>query len=144
MILTLSLTSSCIVRFTFHSFADSSPSDIEEVAVQVTEHCHTAPSISSTTAHRQNMAPAVPSNRMDTSGSTLALNNTLMGKFKPAKIFKGAVEPQQPSASASYSARPSNSGPRHITGISFDDRGDQVITAAEDETFRLYSCKTGK
>ena len=31
-----------------------------------------------------------------------------------------------------------------MTGISFDDRGDQVITAGEDETFRLYNCKTGK
>lgn len=37
-----------------------------------------------------------------------------------------------------------NPTPRHITGISFDDRGDQVITAGEDETFRLYNCKTGK
>lgn len=85
------------------------------------------------------MGPAVP----NTSGSTLALSNALMGKFKPAKIFNGAVEPQQPNT-FSYPARPSNSAPRHITGISFDDRGDQVITAAEDETFRLYSCKTGK
>lgn len=37
-----------------------------------------------------------------------------------------------------------NAGPRHITAITFDDRGDQVLTASEDETFRLYSCKTGK
>ena len=34
--------------------------------------------------------------------------------------------------------------PRHITAISFDDRGDTLITAAEDDTFRLYNCKTGK
>src|SRR5882762_11817535 len=98
---------------------------------------------------------------MDTSASTLALTNSLMvrstivvakalnvqciiqGKFKPAKIFKGAVEPLPPSTPGSYS-RAQNTGPRHITGISFDDRGDQIVTAAEDETFRLYNCKTGK
>jgi len=34
--------------------------------------------------------------------------------------------------------------PRHITGITFDDRGDTVVTAAEDETFRVWNCKTGK
>jgi COMPASS component SWD2 len=67
----------------------------------------------------------------------------MQGKFKPAKIFKTAVEPPSPTP-GSYSQRSANTGPRHITGISFDDRGDQVITAAEDETFRLYNCKTGK
>ena len=67
----------------------------------------------------------------------------LQGKVKPAKIFKGAIEPQPPPTPGSYSRNP-NMGPRHITGLSFDDRGDQVVTAAEDETFRLYNCKTGK
>ncbi|KAJ7593436.1 WD40-repeat-containing domain protein [Mycena floridula] len=62
-------------------------------------------------------------------------------KLKAAKIFKTAVEPQPASA---YAQRSPNGGPRHITGISFDDRGDQVITASEDETFRLYNCKSGK
>jgi COMPASS component SWD2 len=61
-------------------------------------------------------------------------------KFKPAKIFKGAVEPTPPSTPVARS----HQGPRHITAITFDDRGDQVLTAAEDETFRLYNCKTGK
>ena len=65
----------------------------------------------------------------------------IQGKLKPAKIFKNALEPPTPG---NYTQRPANSGPRHITGISFDDRGDQVITAGEDETFRLYNCKTGK
>lgn len=63
------------------------------------------------------------------------------GKFKPAKIFKGAVEATPPP---SPGGRASSNGPKHITGISFDDRGDQVITAAEDETFRLYNCRSGK
>ncbi|GLB40503.1 putative WD40 repeat-like protein [Lyophyllum shimeji] len=75
---------------------------------------------------------------------TLALTNALMTKLKPAKIFKNAVEPASTPPAGNYPQRSANAGPRHITGISFDDRGDQVITAGEDETFRLYSCKTGK
>ncbi|KAH9856519.1 WD40-repeat-containing domain protein [Lenzites betulinus] len=67
-----------------------------------------------------------------------------MSKLKPARIFKNAVEQQPPPSPGSASPRPSQLGPRQITGISFDDRGDQVITAAEDETFRLYNCKSGK
>ena len=62
-------------------------------------------------------------------------------RFKPARIFKGAVDPPPPGSS---SPRGPNTGPRQITGMSFDDRGDVLITAAEDETFRLYNCKTGK
>ncbi|KZT42166.1 WD40 repeat-like protein [Sistotremastrum suecicum HHB10207 ss-3] len=34
--------------------------------------------------------------------------------------------------------------PNQITGMSFDDRGDYLITAAEDECFKLWNCKTGK
>ncbi|EIW58086.1 WD-repeat containing protein SWD2 [Trametes versicolor FP-101664 SS1] len=75
---------------------------------------------------------------------SLALTPALMSKLKPARIFKTAVEQQTPPSPGSASPRPSQLGPRQISGISFDDRGDQVITAAEDETFRLYNCKTGK
>ena len=65
--------------------------------------------------------------------------------MKPAKVFKTAVEPLTPPSPSQGSRSPqAQQGPRHITGLSFDDRGDQVITAGEDETFRLYSCKSGK
>ncbi|KAG6332493.1 hypothetical protein ID866_6595 [Astraeus odoratus] len=74
--------------------------------------------------------------------ATIPLTNSLMTKLKPAKIFKNAVEPTPPPTPGSSTR--SNPGPRHITSISFDDRGDQVLTASEDETFRLYSCKSGK
>ncbi|KAJ7220043.1 WD40-repeat-containing domain protein [Mycena pura] len=74
--------------------------------------------------------------------ASIQLNNASMTKFKPAKIMKGAVEPLLAPGTPNQ-PRPTQ-GPRHITGISFDDRGDQVITASEDETFRLYSCKSGK
>ncbi|KAI0833258.1 WD40-repeat-containing domain protein [Trametes gibbosa] len=82
-----------------------------------------------------------PSNE---SSLSLSLTPALMSKLKPARIFKNAVEQQAPPSPGSASPRPSQHGPRQITGISFDDRGDQVITAAEDETFRLYNCKSGK
>ncbi|KAL6302454.1 WD40-repeat-containing domain protein [Sparassis latifolia] len=74
----------------------------------------------------------------------LSLTPAIMSKLKPAKIFKNSVDPQTPPSPGNHSARGQNAGPRHITGISFDDRGDQVMTAAEDETFRLYNCKSGK
>ncbi|KIJ52535.1 hypothetical protein M422DRAFT_64987 [Sphaerobolus stellatus SS14] len=72
-------------------------------------------------------------------GATLALSPEIMSRFKPAKIFKNAVEPPPPSTSGQR-----RSEPRHITSIAFDDRGELLITAGEDETFRLYNCKTGK
>ncbi|KAF9046861.1 WD40 repeat-like protein [Hymenopellis radicata] len=75
--------------------------------------------------------------------ATLTLSNNLMAKLKPARIYKGAVD-AVPAPAAGFQPRQQQQGPRHITGISFDDRGDQVITAAEDETFRLYNCKSGK
>ncbi|KAL1732306.1 WD40-repeat-containing domain protein [Schizophyllum commune] len=73
---------------------------------------------------------------------TQELSNPLMMKLKPARIFKGAVEPA-PAASPGAPQR-GPAGPKHITGLSFDDQGNQLITAGEDETFKLYSCKTGK
>ena len=65
----------------------------------------------------------------------------MKAKFKPARIFKNAIEPLPPPSPGTRATPPE---PRQITGIAFDDRGDQVLTASEDETFRLYSCKTGK
>ncbi|KNZ72190.1 WD repeat-containing protein 82, partial [Termitomyces sp. J132] len=62
-------------------------------------------------------------------------------RLKPAKIFKNAVEP---GPTPSPGQRPTNVGPRQITGIDFDDRGDYILTAAEDEQFRVYNCKSGK
>ncbi|GAW07775.1 wd repeat-containing protein 82 [Lentinula edodes] len=83
------------------------------------------------------MAPSTNANN-GSSQPQLTLSNGTMLKLKPSRIFKTAVE--NPTVSP---GRPSF-GPRHITGICFDDRGDQLLTAAEDETFRLYNCKSGK
>lgn len=63
-------------------------------------------------------------------------------KLKPARIFKGSVDP--PTSSSPTPHRSTSQAPRMITSISFDDRGDYLMTAGDDETFRLYSCKTGK
>jgi COMPASS component SWD2 len=65
-------------------------------------------------------------------------------KLKPAKIFKAVLEPTPPSTPSSHVYRSVQAGPKNITGITFDDRGDLVVTAGEDETFRSYNCKTGK
>lgn len=62
--------------------------------------------------------------------------------MKPARIFKGSVEPLPPQSPGAGPLRIQNN--RQITGLSFDDRGDFIVTAAEDETFRLYNCKSGK
>ncbi|KAH7106455.1 WD40-repeat-containing domain protein [Auriculariales sp. MPI-PUGE-AT-0066] len=70
---------------------------------------------------------------------TVPLTNERMAKFKPAKLFKAAVEP--PPANSTPRAQ---STPRHITSMSFDDSGGQLVTAGEDDAFRLYSAKTGK
>ncbi|KIP11165.1 hypothetical protein PHLGIDRAFT_28082 [Phlebiopsis gigantea 11061_1 CR5-6] len=71
--------------------------------------------------------------------STPQIPQATASKLKPAKIFNNAVEIVAPSSPGSAAGRsPPPNDTRHITGISFDDRGDQVLTAAEDETFRLH------
>ncbi|KAH9481653.1 WD repeat-containing protein 82 [Psilocybe cubensis] len=77
---------------------------------------------------------------------TLTLHNGLMAKLKPSKIFKTAVEPAPKPPSPVGPGQHQKAAPpaRSVTGICFDDRGDQLITAGEDETFKLYSCKSGK
>lgn len=72
---------------------------------------------------------------------TVQLTAEKMMKFKPAKIFKQAVDPAPPPVLPIGRAAPP---PRHITAVSFDDKGETLVTAAEDETFRVYNCKAGK
>ncbi|KAL0574235.1 hypothetical protein V5O48_007706 [Marasmius crinis-equi] len=75
--------------------------------------------------------------------TTLVLTNPLLAKMKPSRIFRTAVEPHpEPKGTPPPQYRPPP--PRHIWGITFDDRGDTLVTAAEDESFRLYSCRSGK
>lgn len=47
--------------------------------------------------------------------------------FKPAKVFKGHNAPQC-----------------SFTSLDFDDRGDWLITAGEDESMQLFDVRTGK
>lgn len=59
-------------------------------------------------------------------------------RLKPSRIFKSAVD-------TDASGPPGrNNIPNHITGLTFDDSGEFLLTASEDETFRLYNAKTGK
>lgn len=77
-----------------------------------------------------NVASATPS---------LTLNATVMSRFKPAKVFKNAVDVPPPDPN---NRKPAS--PVQITGLSFDDRGETLVTAGGDETFRLYNIKSGK
>ena len=76
-------------------------------------------------------------------GCTLRLTMGRQGRFKPSKVFTNAVDvPALPSDSQNRKP-PTNTGSVQITGLSFDDRGETLITAAGDETFRVYNVKTG-
>ncbi|KAI0711926.1 WD40 repeat-like protein [Cerioporus squamosus] len=86
--------------------------------------------------------PPTTMSNTDSSAVVIPLTTSIMSKLKAAKVFKNAVEPAAPSSPGQGSRSPTQQqGPRHITGMSFDDRGDQCITAGEDETFRLYNLK---
>ncbi|KAF4613644.1 hypothetical protein D9613_007874 [Agrocybe pediades] len=90
------------------------------------------------------MAPHPSTSHASSTHTTLNLSGMVMAKLKPAKIFKNAVDAPPAPATGSQSQKTSNPPSRSITGITFDDRGDQLLTAGEDETFKLYSCKSGK
>lgn len=47
--------------------------------------------------------------------------------FKPAKIFPDATKKGHST-----------------TSLTFDEHGDTVLSCGDDETFKLWSCKTGK
>ena len=57
----------------------------------------------------------------------LALNTAILASFKPAKVFTEQIQKNT-----------------QITSLSFDDKGENLVTAGEDETIQLYNCKTGK
>ena len=97
----------------------------------------------------------------------LALSAPLLASFRPSKSFLHA-EPSTPAsaftaASASSSrARsgsigqgPASSAPaessavaaarlKSVCSIAFDDRGDYVLSAGDDETVQVFSCRAGK
>ncbi|BGP58512.1 hypothetical protein JCM8202_001176 [Rhodotorula sphaerocarpa] len=59
--------------------------------------------------------------------SSLSLSPKVVSSFKPAKVFKGHNAPQC-----------------SFTSLDFDDRGDWLITAGEDESMQLFDVRTGK
>jgi COMPASS component SWD2 len=74
---------------------------------------------------------------------TLRLTTCRQGRFKPSKVFTNAVDVPAPPSDSQTRKLPTNTGSVQITGLSFDDRGETLITAAGDETFRVYNVKTG-
>jgi COMPASS component SWD2 len=54
-------------------------------------------------------------------------------------VFTNAVD--APAQDGTVKKSPS---PAQITGLSFDDRGETLVTAGGDETFKLYNIKSGK
>lgn len=59
--------------------------------------------------------------------STSVLTPALLTSFRPSKVFKKHNQNGKP-----------------FTAISFEDRGEFVITSAQDDTMQLFNCKTGK
>ncbi|KAK0536421.1 hypothetical protein OC842_002005 [Tilletia horrida] len=83
-------------------------------------------------------APAPPQGSLSANGSSAAgpttilstsieLNARRLNGFKPAKVFADAVTKGQ-----------------EITSLSFDAKGEWMVSAAEDDFFRLYKCRSGK
>jgi COMPASS component SWD2 len=54
-------------------------------------------------------------------------------------VFTNAVD--APTQDGTVKKTPSSA---QITGLSFDDRGETLVTAGGDETFKLYNIKSGK
>ena len=58
--------------------------------------------------------------------------------MKAGKLFKDAVNQDVPQSPGQ-----SKRSPRQITGLAFNDKGDQFVTSSDDESFRLYSLLEG-
>lgn len=57
---------------------------------------------------------------------TTKLDGQTLSSFKPSKSFNKSVNKS------------------HITSLDFDDAGELLITASQDETIQLYNCNQGK
>ncbi|WWC68317.1 uncharacterized protein I206_102242 [Kwoniella pini CBS 10737] len=79
----------------------------------------------------------------------IPLTAGLLNKFRPSRHFKDALDPESSSSSNSPNLnliKPSNPTPlnKNITSICFDDVGDRLVTASDDDMFVLWDCKKGK
>ncbi|KDE07220.1 hypothetical protein MVLG_02443 [Microbotryum lychnidis-dioicae p1A1 Lamole] len=61
------------------------------------------------------------------SSSTIALTPDVMVSLKPSKVFRKHIEVD-----------------KQYTSLSFDDKGEFLVTAAEDETMQIFNVRTGK
>ncbi|PWN44250.1 WD40 repeat-like protein [Ceraceosorus guamensis] len=79
----------------------------------------------------------------------VTISKNLLASLRPTKVFR----PAQPAASSKHDATTEQVGSLkqtdqsklpHITSMCFDDRGEHLVTAAENETFQVYDCRKGK
>ncbi|WWD18223.1 hypothetical protein CI109_102673 [Kwoniella shandongensis] len=70
-----------------------------------------------------------------TKGVVVPLSYELISFLKPAKQFKDALSETTSTISGN---------PHNITSLSFDDTGDRLVSAGDDDTFVLWDCKKGK
>ncbi|EJU04611.1 WD40 repeat-like protein [Dacryopinax primogenitus] len=68
-------------------------------------------------------------------GTSMPITPATIARLRPARVFQKAVDPAPPS---------DPSAPHTITSLSFDNTGEFLVTAGEDEAFRLYNCRQGK
>ncbi|WVF70981.1 hypothetical protein IAT40_005777 [Kwoniella sp. CBS 6097] len=83
-------------------------------------------------------------------GGVIPLTEDLLRKFRPSKHFKDALDPESSTSTPNaYQPNPNtNSGGgvkgKSITSICFDDAGDRMVSAGEDDGFVLWDVKKGK
>ncbi|OCF56750.1 compass component swd2 [Kwoniella mangroviensis CBS 10435] len=77
---------------------------------------------------------------------TVPLSIDLLNKFRPSKHFKDALDPESSTSTpTSFLDQQSQAGGlKNITSLSFDDTGDRLVTAGNDDMFVLWDCKKGK
>ncbi|WWC88184.1 uncharacterized protein L201_003089 [Kwoniella dendrophila CBS 6074] len=89
-----------------------------------------------------------PSRPVDVKPVVVPLTLDIINKFRPAKHFKDAVDPESSSLSsfnnsAGIDNKPNSTG-KSITSLCFDDSGEKLVTAGNDDMFVLWDCKKGK
>ncbi|WVR05566.1 hypothetical protein IAU60_002585 [Kwoniella sp. DSM 27419] len=103
-----------------------------------------------------NFPPAGPSRAGSTStpapgsgpaakGGVVPLSYELINSFRPAKHFKDALDPETPTGSTGLSLPDAaGSASKSLTSLCFDDLGDRMVTAGDDDKFVLWDTKRGK
>ncbi|WVW80485.1 hypothetical protein I302_102468 [Kwoniella bestiolae CBS 10118] len=79
--------------------------------------------------------------------AVVPLSVDLLNKFRPSKHFKDALDPESSSTSLPSPPSLSNdagSAGKNITSLSFDDAGERMVSAGNDDMFVLWDVKKGR